>query len=258
MGGKFEPLVYFIVMRETMFKKNHIIRQVLVCLFILFIFLFQSKSVNAGLPVPMPYTQTYNISVYTNDYMKFAKPGSSVVWEVTIENIGVEPDTYVLGSLEEFYPEEVNRYLKVTVPDIGQVNLSSGEKQTVNIQVDLADDMPVYPQGVSTYIKAKSIISNRTSHYGDSARLVIMVVKDDDGDGDSVTDNSDNCLYVPNSDQKDSDKDGIGDLCDNCWIKQNADQLDINVNGVGDVCEDSAAKSFFQRVLSFLFSWVWS
>ena len=37
---------------------------------------------------------------------------------------------------------------------------------------------------------------------------------DDDDDGDTVSDESDNCPLVVNLDQKDTDEDGVGDLCD--------------------------------------------
>jgi hypothetical protein len=38
----------------------------------------------------------------------------------------------------------------------------------------------------------------------------------DDGDGDGVTDDVDNCAGVPNGDQADADNDDVGDACDPC------------------------------------------
>jgi hypothetical protein len=59
----------------------------------------------------------------------------------------------------------------------------------------------------------------------------------DDADGDGVSDELDNCPYVPNRDQLDTDGDGVGDACDNCVSIPNKDQSDINGNGIGDVCD---------------------
>ena len=53
----------------------------------------------------------------------------------------------------------------------------------------------------------------------------------DDADGDGVSDERDNCPYVPNRDQLDTDGDGVGDACDNCQGIPNKDQSDINGNG---------------------------
>jgi hypothetical protein len=47
----------------------------------------------------------------------------------------------------------------------------------------------------------------------------------DDRDGDGIADWKDNCVTVPNHDQKDSDGDGVGDACDNCPLVYNPTQL---------------------------------
>jgi hypothetical protein len=58
-----------------------------------------------------------------------------------------------------------------------------------------------------------------------------------DVDADGVTDASDNCAHVPNTDQQDSDADGVGDACDNCPDAANETQADGDDNGVGDACD---------------------
>ena len=73
---------------------------------------------------------------------------------------------------------------------------------------------------------------------------------DDDDDGDTVPDSTDNCPLQPNPDQTDSDGDGIGDECeddddgdtlidilDNCPTVANPDQADNDEDGLGDICD---------------------
>ncbi|MHC4798535.1 MAG: thrombospondin type 3 repeat-containing protein, partial [Planctomycetota bacterium] len=60
---------------------------------------------------------------------------------------------------------------------------------------------------------------------------------DDDGDGDGVINDCDNCPNEVNTDQIDSDEDGLGDVCDNCPNVINPHQADCDGDGIGDVCD---------------------
>jgi Thrombospondin type 3 repeat len=80
-----------------------------------------------------------------------------------------------------------------------------------------------------------------------------------DTDRDGVKDCDDDCVFVPDPEQKDSDYDGIGDACDpcvgngpdldgdglcgqwdNCATVANPDQADADSDAVGDVCDACA------------------
>ncbi|MEA2461692.1 MAG: hypothetical protein QOH90_1869, partial [Actinomycetota bacterium] len=75
---------------------------------------------------------------------------------------------------------------------------------------------------------------------------------DDDVDGDTVSNDGDNCSVTANPHQKDLDGDGLGDNCDddvdgdgisngsdNCMTTPNAGQADVDKDGRGDVCDSS-------------------
>jgi hypothetical protein len=59
----------------------------------------------------------------------------------------------------------------------------------------------------------------------------------DDGDGDLVVRNVDNCPADPNFGQSDPDGDGLGDACDNCPGSANPGQEDLDNDGLGDPCD---------------------
>jgi hypothetical protein len=60
----------------------------------------------------------------------------------------------------------------------------------------------------------------------------------EDGDGDGVADDLDNCPSLANADQADADLDGIGDACDNCPREPNPGQEDtFGAVGIGDACD---------------------
>ena len=67
--------------------------------------------------------------------------------------------------------------------------------------------------------------------------MASVIFLESDRDGDMQPDLTDNCLTIPNREQRDQDDDGIGDACDNCIDTPNADQVDVDDDGRGDVCD---------------------
>ena len=60
----------------------------------------------------------------------------------------------------------------------------------------------------------------------------------EDYDGDGVSNNSDNCIFYANENQKDADNDGSGDECDNAPFARNSDQSDIDNDTIGDIVDN--------------------
>ena len=71
----------------------------------------------------------------------------------------------------------------------------------------------------------------------DTCPFIMNADNQADSDGDQIGDVCDNCLDVPNRDQKDRDLDGVGNACDNCPKISNADQTDSDNDAVGDACD---------------------
>ena len=84
------------------------------------------------------------------------------------------------------------------------------------------------------------------------------VFKEPDSDKDGIIDKFDNCVDIPNKDQKDLDQNGRGDACDdfdrdgvinsrdNCPLEPNFAQTDSDRDGVGDACDKEESR-FFEK-----------
>lgn len=59
----------------------------------------------------------------------------------------------------------------------------------------------------------------------------------DDTDGDSLSEEYDNCVCIANPGQENADGDAYGDVCDNCVYIANTGQEDHDGDGLGDACD---------------------
>lgn len=59
-----------------------------------------------------------------------------------------------------------------------------------------------------------------------------------DTDGDSISQDIDNCKDIENEDQLDTDQDGVGDACDFCVNAADPTNIDTDLDGLGDVCDN--------------------
>jgi len=108
---------------------------------------------------------------------------------------------------------------------VGEVGPSEGgyADVSVNIRSDAPNGTEIINYG-TVYFPS---VPEETRTNG----IVSVVSLDTDGDG--ITDNVDNCPYIPNSEQEDNDGDGVGNVCDNCWEVSNPDQLDSDSSCYG-------------------------
>ena len=73
--------------------------------------------------------------------------------------------------------------------------------------------------------------------FGDPALRLKTYDPAQDGDGDGVRDNEDNCSSTTNPGQRDVDADAVGNACDNCPNLSNPSQEDLDHDGIGDSCD---------------------
>ncbi|HEY5934221.1 MAG TPA: thrombospondin type 3 repeat-containing protein, partial [Kofleriaceae bacterium] len=70
-----------------------------------------------------------------------------------------------------------------------------------------------------------------------------------DADGDGVANSDDNCVAVPNPDQRNFDSDPKGDACDLCPHLASDIDPDVDGDSVGDACDPRPAVSGDTRLL---------
>ena len=74
---------------------------------------------------------------------------------------------------------------------------------------------------------------------GDSStHLMLKQLNFQDGDGDGIADQLDNCPTIANPSQTNTDADSFGDACDNCPTVANPNQSDADGDGSGDLCDN--------------------
>jgi len=99
--------------------------------------------------------------------------------------------------------------------------------------------------GLYVWVAAAGALSSAP----DTVSIIVVPVNDDD-DGDTILDLSDNCPLVSNTDQANLDGDLVGDACDedldgdtivnledNCPAAANGDQANADTDPAGDACD---------------------
>ncbi len=79
-----------------------------------------------------------------------------------------------------------------------------------------------------------TVVTQKDGPYGRLTNHSLVV---QDTDADSIVDDFDNCVDVPNQSQIDNDNDGRGNICDNCINVSNFDQVDTDGDFFGDACD---------------------
>lgn len=88
-----------------------------------------------------------------------------------------------------------------------------GESKSVSFIWNIVD-VTVGVHKIKAYYIASTDEITRSDNLVDFFIEVFSSAPPPDTDGDGIIDSNDNCIIIPNPDQKDSDGDGIGDVCD--------------------------------------------
>ncbi|MFH0701729.1 MAG: thrombospondin type 3 repeat-containing protein [Candidatus Woesearchaeota archaeon] len=139
------------------------------------------------------------------------------------------------------------------------------QKQEASISADLEKaktdyQLADYYKQTDLWYGFKTVIDIFTQDLTDLQNMIIklenyLAQSKVDFDFDGVPNDQDNCMWEPNSDQKDTNGDGMGDVCDvdidgihngddNCLDVYNPDQLDDDYNGLGNACDSEYVDCF--------------
>jgi hypothetical protein len=145
-------------------------------------------------------------------------------------------------------------YVWAQLVDCDQVTTGAQTRTVANIAALSGQTIELVtvfdPDGDGIFLPATDNCPNYNPDQADVDGDLKGDVCDDDIDGDTLANASDNCPYVANLDQIDSDSDSFGDACDpdsdndtilngedNCPDIANIDQADNDLDNLGDVCD---------------------
>jgi thrombospondin type 3 repeat protein len=187
-----------------------------------------------------PTTLTFSLDRRT-DAQALLQLLNSAQYRVTLDDVTAGTSLTVLSPTPL-----TNAPAWTTIPSIpvDPAQLTMGDTYRIHIRSDLNIPVGVIPDADFSW-------DNVVLHASTQALP-------DDGDGDGIPDETDNCPTVSNHNQADSDGDGIGDACDdvdgndtdgdgipngtdNCPAVANNNQADSDGDGIGDACDGANA-----------------
>lgn len=178
----------------------------------------------------------------------------NIVFEVIIENEGVNRDFYFSAVREDFYS-------RIEVLHDGEVIketsfFMSGHQpfDEQNFRRDTYIEFADFPTDIQEIVVRLNVDSRDEiieDNENDNVKEFNIVLVDTDSDG--VADNRDNCPITVNTNQADSDNDGVGDLCDNNNVPAPAPD---NNRGQDDNQPDSDVIIDTENELEVRFDWL--